>query len=48
MRRMENDAAWAGGGAGGPLSKPHAAVKSGARNATGEPRTMVLFRTTVT
>jgi len=29
MRRMEKDAACSGGEAGGPLSKPHAAVKSG-------------------
>jgi len=48
MRRMEKDAACAGGGVGGPLSKPHAAVKSGATNSTIVPRTTALLRTTVT
>src|SRR6266851_5740566 len=47
MRRMEIDAACAGG-AGGPLSKPHTAVKSGARNSAVVPRTTALLRTTVT
>src|SRR2546425_6456016 len=48
MRRMEKDAACSGGEAGGPLSKPHAAVKSGARNSAVVLRTTVLLRTTVT
>ena len=48
MRRMENDAPRAGGGAGGPLSKPHVALKSGARNSVVVPRTTALLRTTVT
>ena len=33
MRRMRNDAVCAEGEYGGPVSKPHAVVKSGARNA---------------
>src|SRR5438876_667187 len=48
MRRMEKDAARAGGGAGGPLSKPNTAVKSGARDSAVVLRTTVLLRTTVT
>jgi hypothetical protein len=48
MRRIEKDAACAGGRAGGLLSKPHAAVKSGARNPAVVPRTPALLRTTVT
>ena len=48
MRRMEKDAARAGGRAGGPLSKPHAAMKSGARNSAVVPKTTALPRTTVT
>jgi hypothetical protein len=48
MRRIEKDVTWAGDGAGGPLSKPHAAVKSGARNATVVLRTTALRRAAVT
>ena len=48
MRRMEKAAACAGGGAGGPLSKPHTAVKSGARNSAVVLRTTALLRTTLT
>jgi hypothetical protein len=32
MRRVLKDAVYAEGEYGGPLSKPHAVVKSGARN----------------
>ena len=48
MRRMEKEAARAGDRRGGPLSKPQAAVKLGARNAVVVPRTTALRRTTVT
>src|ERR1700686_69791 len=48
MRRMEKDARWGGDGAGGPLSKPHAAVKSGARNSAVALRTTARLRTAVT
>jgi hypothetical protein len=45
---MKKDAACAGGGAGGPLSKPHAAEKWGARNSAVVLKTTALLRTTVT
>jgi hypothetical protein len=48
MRRMEKDAARAGGGAGGPLSKPKTAVKSGTRDSAVVLRTTALLRTAVT
>src|ERR1700676_5170421 len=48
MRRMEKDARWGGDGAGGPLSKPHAAVKSRARNSAVVLRTTARLRTAVT
>jgi len=48
IRRMEKDAACAGGGAGGPLSKPHTAVKSGAKNSAVVLRTTALLQTTFT
>jgi hypothetical protein len=48
MRRMLKDALHTEGEYGGPLSKPHAAVKSGARNAVEVRRTTALLRTTVT
>jgi hypothetical protein len=48
MRRMEKDAACPGGGAGGPLSKPHAAVKPGTRKPTVVPRSTAAVWTTVT
>jgi len=48
MRRMEKDAACTGRGAGGPLSKPHTAVKSMARTSAVVLRTTALRRTTVT
>ncbi len=48
MRRMEKDAAWAEGGAGGPLSKPHAAVKAGAKNSVVLSKTTAAVWTTVT
>jgi hypothetical protein len=48
MRRIEKDAARAGNRTGGPLSKLHAAVKSGARNSAAVSRTTAPLRTTVT
>ena len=48
MRRMKKDAAWTESGAGGPLSKPHAAVKAGAKNSVVLSRTTAAVWTTVT
>ena len=48
MRRMEKNAACPGGGAGGPLSELHAAMKSRARISAGAFRTTALLPTTVT
>jgi hypothetical protein len=48
MRRMETDAARARDGAGGPLSKPHAAVKAGAKNSAVRSSTTAAVWTTVT
>src|SRR5882724_2301469 len=48
MRRMEKDAARTESGAGGPLSKPHAAVKSVSKNSAVLSRTAAAVWTTVT
>src|SRR5882724_13262646 len=48
MRRMKKDAAWTESGAGGPLSKPHAAVKPEAKNSVVVSRTTAAVWTTVT
>jgi hypothetical protein len=47
MRRMLKNAVYAEGEYGGPLSKPHAVVKSGARNAAVVSKTTEPLRTTV-
>jgi hypothetical protein len=47
MRRMEKAAACAPGGAGGPLSRPHAVVEPGARNSAVILGTTVLRRPAV-
>ena len=48
MRRMEKDAALVGVGAGGPLSKPEAALKTGAKNSVVRSRTTAAVWTAVT